>query len=395
MSLPTPSINVLNSTTTSITIGWSQVPGADSYHIQALLERPYRRPIPYPIPPVTGLQYTFSGLAAGTAFLVDVVAYAGSQIISNPSDQLGIHPDPGPNLNPDPGRSPAVSAATGFNGLWVLHRDGHISTPDGASFYGDPVSDWGTSKQWAAIAAWPSGHGYYCMAQDGTIFEAGLSILDISTGQSLGVPANLDSQFGAPPSYPIALPVNTNPPSTLSSGNVLAMALYEDQGTVSGYYVLTGWVAGSGPVTAILAFGAAPFTGIQFEGFHYDFPPYPNETSYSPDPIVNFWLIPNTGDFYFVTSNGYVSSIGNLPVFGQQVNDCKGIVPTPSGNGYWLVGGSGLVPFGDAGNPGATYPVPSGGVAAFVVQNNSAAGPRVQNWYLVGANDQFVKFQTP
>jgi hypothetical protein len=61
--------------------------------------------------------------------------------------------------------SPPVSGAVGFKGVWVLHRDGHISTPDNASFYGEPLEDYGISKKWAAIVAWPSGHGYWCIAQ--------------------------------------------------------------------------------------------------------------------------------------------------------------------------------------------------------------------------------------
>jgi hypothetical protein len=399
-------LSVVTSTTTSVTITWQTISGADSYQIGALYSpRPFqrRRPLPQPIAPLPGTatEFTFdaSQLQVGTpgallGLLVWVQPFQnGHPMAEVATHQIQIQADPPPNPNPL-SNSPPVSAVIGFNGVWVLHVNGQVSTPDGASFYGDPLENLRTTKKWVSIVAWPSGHGYWCMAQDGTLFEAGQVFQDLYTSQELNPPPALESP-------PITFPITLNYPNsteTISSGNVLSMALANNGiGNVIGYYVLTDFIDGSGDDNPmVFGFGIPPLTGdvvfpgsipsdpaMPSQGYQYAFAQAPDPTGQPlvPDPTVGFWPM-NNGGIYLVSQKGYVGSLGDLPVFGQQSEGCIGIVATPSGNGYWLVTGQGLVPFGDAtgGNPAP------GNVAAFAVQGN--------NWYLIESNDQFVKFQT-
>ncbi len=59
-----------------------------------------------------------------------------------------------------------------------------------------------------------------------------------------------------------------------------------------------------------------------------------------------YWMVGSDGGVFAFGDAGFV---GSLPGLGVHVSNIVGIVPTPSGHGYWMVGSDGGVfAFGDA-----------------------------------------------
>jgi hypothetical protein len=160
-------------------------------------------------------------------------------------------------------------------------------------------------------------------------------------------------------------------------------AVYDPPGAFFGYWLATAY-------GVVFAFGGG------YPQPPYDLSPnFPSNVDLQDNPVVGV----ASKDFescWVVTNNGLIGARGNASIYGESAQNCRGIVPTPSGLGYWLVTDGELVAFGDAGNPGQAYPLPYvGGLLAFAVRNNPSVSPRTQDWYVVGPNDQIAKLRTP
>jgi hypothetical protein len=179
-----------------------------------------------------------------------------------------------------------VSRAIGLAGPWILERSGRVVTDGGAPALG------GIDGRAAAMAATPSGRGYWVAAADGRVVPFG------------------DAVF-----------YGDGPPAA-------AMAATP---TGQGYWL----VDAAGRVSA---FGDAPHLG-DCDG---------------DTPVMAMAAATPTGHGYWlVDAAGRVSAFGDAPHHGQPAPGdvpVVAIAATPSGQGYWVADAAGRVSaFGDAG----------------------------------------------
>ena len=221
-----------------------------------------------------------SPLAAGAASAPGpnaVVAFGSSAAVSGAGNQTGM---PGPNV--------AIAATPTGDGYWVAASDGGVFSYGGAQFYGS-MGGRPLNQPVVGMAAVPGGGGYWEVAADGGIFSFG------------------DAQFyGSMGGRPLNQPV-------------VGMAAVPGGG---GYWL----VAADG---GIFSFGDAPFYGS-------------TGSMSLAQPVQGMAAVPGGGGYWLVAADGGVFSFGDAPFYGSGTGSpitapAVGIASRPGG--YWILYG--------------------------------------------------------
>ena len=205
----------------------------------------------------------------------------------------------------------AMAATPSGGGYWQVAADGGIFTFGNAGYYG---STGGThlNKPIVGMAATPNGGGYWLVGADGGIFTFGNAGYHGSTG------------------------------STHLNAPIVGMAATPDGG---GYWL----VAADG---GIFTFGDAHYYGS-------------TGSTHLNAPVVGMAATPNGGGYWLVAADGGIFTFGNAGYYGSTGSThlnapVVGMARTPNGGGYWLVAADGgLFDFGNAGFSGSAsgYPL--------------------------------------
>ncbi|MBW3649058.1 MAG: L,D-transpeptidase family protein [Actinobacteria bacterium] len=218
----------------------------------------------------------------------------------------------------------AMAAKPTGTGYWLVGRDGGIFAFGDAPYVGS-TGDIRLNQPIVGMTATRSGNGYWMAAADGGIFAFG------------------DARFlGSMGGVRLARPVVAM--AATASGN--------------GYWM----VAADG---GMFAFGDAGFHGSA-------------AGQRLGKPVVAMASTPDGGGYWLVGGDGAVYSFGNAPHLGNAPGNVEvaGIAASPSGNGYWLLDrAGGVFTFGDAVFAGSgSGAVAPGKVALALVPSRSGNG---------------------
>jgi hypothetical protein len=256
--------------------------------------------------------------ALGTTPGPVVLPFGDAQAPGSPSSLSPSRPIVGMASTPD-GR-----------GYWLVASDGGVFNFGSAAFHG---STGGTTLQRSIVgmAATPTGRGYWLVAADGGIFNFGDAAFHGSTGA-----------------------VKLNQP-------IVGMA---STPTGGGYWL----VASDG---GIFAFGSAAFHGS-------------TGGTTLQRPIVGMASTPIGDGYWLVAADGGVFAFGNATFHGSTgsvtlARPIVGMASTPDGRGYWLVANDGgIFNFGTAAFHGsAAGSLGAGRVAAGIVRSPTGRGYNV------------------
>lgn len=255
------------------------------------------------------------------------------------------------------------------NGYWLAVSDGHIYAMGNNAYYGQVLTSF-TVNPVIDLESTVNGHGYYVMYEDGTIHTFGDATYYGNAGivnplamarNHLGTGYWVVNIWGTVVAHgPVSSHGNcpTAPNPTNFWLSEIAVDIAGDP-VGDGYWCLTnqGHVYAFGSATYYgQPYGSTyPPTGAQIKTFR--------SISAHPDG-GGYWCIDQIGNVHAygaarhygqLAGQAYAAIGGNLPFQNPDFPDymCE-LIPTPSGNGYWLLGVSGGVyPFGDAVGLGA------------------------------------------
>jgi hypothetical protein len=293
--------------------------------------------------PVRSLVFTFV-LVAGALVYVP----AASANHANPNDDVYAFGDAGffgstggSSLN-----SPLVGMASTLNGkgYWLVGRDGGVFSYGNAKFYGS-TGNMHLNMPVVGMTATPSGKGYWFVASDGGIFSYGDAHFYGSTGNlRLTKPVVGMASTRTGRGYWLVA----------SDGGLFAFGDAHFYGS-TGNIALRKPVVGMAPTPSgrgywlvasdggIFSFGDAHFYGST--GALALAQPI---TGMTANVLGNgYWLVARDGGIFAFGHAPFFGSMGATSLGGKAV---VGIVRTPSGEGYWLVGS------GSVGSPPATPP---------------------------------------
>ncbi|MHB1733840.1 MAG: hypothetical protein ACYCU8_10405 [Ferrimicrobium acidiphilum] len=265
--------------------------------------------------------------SVGTIGLAGLIAFGGSMTASSLSSSS----------------TPTVAGSTPAVGYHLAGADGGVFNFGASGFYGSTYTDGLTGLSGShrlnapivGIAEMPTGKGYWLVAADGGVFNFG-SAAFYGSSYTIGL-------TGLSGSHPLASPVVGIAPTPDGKG----------------YWLVTkaGHVYGFGDASFYGDTHTDGLTGLS--GSHPLSAPIVDIQS-TPDG-KGYWLVAadggvfNFGDagFYGNTyTDGLTGLSGSHPLSAPIV----GIQSTPDGKGYWMVGADGGVfNFGNAGFYGSTY----------------------------------------
>jgi hypothetical protein len=162
---------MVGSTHDSITFAWEPSPGGmDSGYV---LQRGYSQNRRYRVPPARSrmVSYTAGGLPPSVAWSWLLYAQQGSTLVGTDRAVLaGTDAAPGPAADPHPG-SEIVGIGPAYQGYWLLWDDGLLQCVNGAARYDVPPHP----SQAAAVdlAVHPSGHGFWLLLSSGLVLAGG------------------------------------------------------------------------------------------------------------------------------------------------------------------------------------------------------------------------------
>ena len=258
-----------------------------------------------------------------------------------------------------PTTTKAVAVSPPMPGYWLAAADGgvfsfnapfygsgaiHPGAPGICSFNPQPPSTLAGGLGCSAVAATPSGNGYWLLNAYKLAFPFGqagpnpaCTSLNGAAGRWTGIASSKSGGYWATSSNGAVLGCGDAPPpfASLSSMHlnapIVGMAATPDG---KGYWL----VASDG---GVFSFGDAPFEG-SMGGTHLN------------APIVGMAATPDGKGYWLVASDGGVFSFGDAPFEGSMGGThlnavAVGIAATPDGNGYWLAAADGGVfSFGSA-----------------------------------------------
>jgi hypothetical protein len=202
----------------------------------------------------------------------------------------------------------AMAATPSGGGYWLVGPDGNVLAFGDAHVYGSAGSP--RISPIVAMAPTPDGHGYWLVDSDGSVLSFG----DARSHGSAGATEMEASAVGGSTGY-----------------TIVGMAASPDG---DGY-----WLVGADG--GVLSFGDAHYYG---------------STGGKPrhSPIVGIEPTPDGGGYWLVGSDGSVLSFGDAHYYGSTAGKALhapivAMAPTVDGRGYWLVGADGAIfSFGDA-----------------------------------------------
>ncbi len=327
-------------------------------------------PTAFTVAPITGYKVTLNNgggtkdVGAGTtsaAFTGLDPAKTYTATITATNDR-GTSPAVQVSGKPDAPATPPPAASGDADGYWMVRSGGSVYAFGGATDFGSPTLNPGTTA--VAITGHPAGTGYWVLGSDGTVYPRGAAV-----------------------TYP------ANNPAVLSPGETYTSIAAHPSG--NGYWLFTS----KGRV--ITHGNAGHFQDLVTLGVNLNAPVIASAPTAAGDGYL--MVAADGGVFAFPTSNttlfqGSIQSVINdqLKLVGIAATDwlqapIVGIVPTPTGGGYWMIASDGGVfGFGDAGFRGSVPGALNGGLPASPIQGMVAFG--TEGYIAVGGDGGLFAF---
>jgi hypothetical protein len=269
-----------------------------------------------------------------------------------------------------------MAASPDNSTYWLLAADGSIFTygaagSSGATYFGSPGQQIGSSNSAASIVSTATGKGYWVVTYDGTVYSYGDATA--STVGNFAVPTGdfLDD----------AARSGTGLIAVTDAGRILATGGATSEGDVPDANApvlgLASTPSGKGYFAAgedgqILTQGDAAFAGDAWTAYTRsgqasltiqgivpgDTQTYATSLAGTSSTVFThwseppgYWMVASDGGIFTFGDAGYHGSTGSIHLAQPVV----GMAPTPDGGGYWLVAADGgIFTFGDASYFGST-----------------------------------------
>jgi len=247
----------------------------------------------------------------------------------------------------------AMAATPSGAGYWMAAADGGLFTFGDAGFHGSAGGS-PLNQPVVTMAATPSGAGYWLVARDGGIFTYGDA-----------------GFFGSTGALRLNQPIVAMAATPSGRGYWLAAA---DGGIFTfgdaAFFGSTGGLRLNEPIVGMAATRSGDgYWLVARDGglFTFGDAPFLGSTGGSPlnQPVVGMTATPSGAGYWLVARDGGLFTFGDAPFLGSMGGSplnqpVVGMAATPSGNGYWMAAADGgLFTFGDAPFLGSAAAAPS------------------------------------